>query len=178
MLVKCRICGKKVDRNEAFKVAVEGKPNAYYCSEAEYNKMMENRKNRNDTYYCIYDIFGYTVTNTVLNKEVNALGKIYGFKLILEYLHDNQEYLTRIVGREYNSEFAKIKYFSAILKNSLVDYRDSDEEIPHRTQATVKHHVVSKQINENIGAEKTKYKKKKKSRRCIDDILTEVGEKE
>ena len=35
MLVKCRICGKKVDRNEAFKVAVEGKPNAYYCSEAE-----------------------------------------------------------------------------------------------------------------------------------------------
>ena len=51
MLVKCRICGKKVDRNEAFKVAVEGKPNAYYCSEAEYNKMMENRKNRKTIYY-------------------------------------------------------------------------------------------------------------------------------
>ena len=93
-------------------------------------------------------------------------------------MHDNQEYLTRIVGREYNSEFAKIKYFSAILKNSLIDYRDSDDEVPQRQQAIVKHHVVSKQINENIGAEKTKYKKKKKSRRCINDILTEVGEKE
>lgn len=178
MLVKCRICGKKVDRNEAFKVAVEGKPNAYYCSEAEYNKMIENRKNRNDTYYCIYDIFGYTVTNTVLNKEVNALGKIYGFKLILKYLHDNQEYLTRIVGREYNSEFAKIRYFAAILKNSLVDYKESSADTPQRRQATVKHNIVKKQINENIGAEKTKYKKKKKSRRSMNEILTEVGDEE
>ena len=64
------------------------------------------------------------------------------------------------------------------LKNSLVDYRDSDDGAPQRQQTIVKHHVVSKQINENIGAEKTKYKKKKKSRRCINDILTEVGEKE
>lgn len=176
MLVKCRACGKKIDRKEAFKVAVEGKPNAYYCSEAEYNTMMENRKNRDNTYYCIYDIFGYTVTNTVLNKEINALGKIYGFKLILAYLQENQEYLTRVVGREYNNEFAKIRYFAAILKNSLVDYKESDIDKPKRSRATVKHHVVDKQVDEHAEAAKSRYKKKKKSRRCMDDILAEVGD--
>lgn len=43
MLVKCRLCGTKVDRNEAFKVVVGGKNN-YYCNEAEYQKVLHERE--------------------------------------------------------------------------------------------------------------------------------------
>ena len=177
MLVKCRICGNKIDRKEAFKVSVEGKPNAFYCSEAEYNAMIEERKCKDDAYYCIYGIFGYQVTNTVLYKEIGELGKIYGFKLILSYLHDNEEYLTRIVGREYKNEFAKIKYFTAILKNNLTDYKDHGLDKKERVKAVVKYNKVEKQFNEDLG-EAPKYKKKKKKRRALDDIVAEVGDQE
>lgn len=176
MLVKCRICGNKIDRKEAFKVSVEGKPNAFYCSKAEYNEMIEDRKCKDDTYYCIYDIFGYKVTNTVLYKEVGELGKIYGFKLILSYLHDNEEYLTRIVGREYNNEFAKIRYFTAILQNNLTDYKDHGVK-QERVKAVVKYNKVEKQFDADFDAA-PKYKKKKKKRRPLDDIVTEVGDQE
>ena len=43
MLVKCRLCGTKVDRNEAFKVVVGGK-NTYYCNEAEYQKVLHEKE--------------------------------------------------------------------------------------------------------------------------------------
>ena len=60
MLVKCRLCGTKVDRNEAFKVVVGGK-NTYYCNEAEYQKVLHEREVKNNTYECINQIFGYKI---------------------------------------------------------------------------------------------------------------------
>ena len=121
-LVKCRKCGAKVDIKEAFKVVV-GKANTYYCNEAEYNSILAARKVKDDTFECINRIFGYTVTNTALFKEINALIKVYDYNLILSYLEENFDYLYEVMQRDFGREYNKIRYFSAILNNSLADYR-------------------------------------------------------
>lgn len=121
-LVKCRKCGAKVDIKEAFKVVV-GKVNTYYCNEAEYNSILAARKEKDDTFGCINRIFGYTVTNTALFKEINALVKVYDYDLILSYLEENFDYLYEVMQRDFGKEYNKIRYFSAILNNSLADYK-------------------------------------------------------
>lgn len=126
-LVKCRKCGAKVDIKEAFKVVV-GKANTYYCNEAEYNSILAARKAKDDTFGCINGIFGYTVTNTALFKEINSLVKVYDYDLILSYLEENFDYLYEVMQRDFGKEYNKIRYFSAILNNSLADYRT--EKLP------------------------------------------------
>lgn len=121
-MVKCRKCGAKVDIKEAFKVVV-GKANIYYCNEEEYNSILAARKVKDDTFECINRIFGYIVTNTALFKEINALVKVYDYELILSYLEENFDFLYEVVHRDFEREYNKIRYFSAILNNNLADYR-------------------------------------------------------
>ena len=164
MLVKCRKCNKKVERNQAFKVVVGGK-NTYYCNEEEYNEILRNKELKDETYSYIYNIFGYKITNTCIYKEVNDLVDVFGYELLLSYLKENEMYLTSVIqGKDFPKEYGKIRYFAAILKNSLADY-------------------VNISGNSNVEHEKcieydlpeVKYKRKKK-RRNLSDIEAEVGD--
>lgn len=96
MLVKCRLCGTKVDRENAFKVVV-GNKNAYYCNEAEYQKVLHNREVKDNTYTCINEIFGYKVLNSALFKEINLLLETYSYEHILAYLMENKNYITKVL---------------------------------------------------------------------------------
>ena len=42
---------------------------------------------------------------------------------ILAYLKENHDYIAGAIGRLSSSEYAKIRYLSAVLKNSLHDYK-------------------------------------------------------
>ena len=101
MLVKCRKCNKKVERNEAFKVVVGGK-NTYYCNEEEYNEILRNKELKDETYSYIYNIFGYKITNTCIYKEVNDLVDVFGYELLLSYLKENEVYLKSVIqGKDF-----------------------------------------------------------------------------
>ena len=65
MLVKCRICGNKTERNDAYKVVVNGK-NEYYCSEKEYKQKQKQIADKEKTIKIINEIFGYEITNSAL----------------------------------------------------------------------------------------------------------------
>lgn len=121
ILVKCRICGSKVEKSAAYKITVDGKNN-YYCNKQEYNNWTLKKKTRDNVYNLIYDIFGRKITNTVLYKEIDELGNIYEFDKILAYLQENYEYICMVLEKNFNSEYAKIRYFTAILKNNLADF--------------------------------------------------------
>lgn len=127
--VKCRKCGASIDRDKAFRVVV-GRINTYYCNESEYNSIVAARQIKDKTYECIDRIFGYKVVNTIIYKEVNLLLENYSYELILSYLKENFDYLHDVMRRSFQSEYAKIRYFSAILKNSLADYQESKNKIP------------------------------------------------
>lgn len=122
MLVKCRACQQKIDRDTAFRLVVKGR-NHYYCSKQEYDNIQYQKELKSNTYLKIYDIFGRKVTNTILFKEINELVEVYGYEKIYGYLSENHKYLSNVMSKQFNNEYAQIRYFSAILKNSLADFK-------------------------------------------------------
>lgn len=159
MLVKCKGCQEKIDRDIAYKIVINGKNN-YYCNEQEYKDIKNKKEIKDNTYLKIYDIFGRKITNTILFKEVNELADIYGYEIIYAYLDKNQDYLSNVMAKDFNNEFGQIRYFSAILKNSLTDFK-------------VENKVVEKKLIVDIPKNNFKPKQRKKS---LIEYEMEVGE--
>lgn len=122
LLVKCRICGNKIERREAYKTVKDGRNN-YYCNETEYTGWLLKRESKDNTYNIIYGIFGRKVTNTALYKEINGLAEVYTYEKIYAYLKENKTFLGNVMKKDFQNEYAQIRYFAAILKNSLADFK-------------------------------------------------------
>ena len=125
MRAKCKICGSVLDTNAAYKVVTNGK-NAYYCSCEEFNENAERKKREADEYYAvenaITEIFGYKVENSIIHKEWKRWNNISSNYKIAEYLNNNKSFLCNIMNKDFSSECARIRYFSAILCNNLKDF--------------------------------------------------------
>lgn len=133
MEVICRGCGKKVDRSQAYKIT-QGKVNLYYCSEDEYKKILAEKEKaqeiKNNLQSIIDEIFGYPVVNTALYKEQSEWAKVKPLETIVAYLSDNKHYIsTTLENKSFNSEYGKIRYFSAIVKNNVQSYTQPSPEI-------------------------------------------------
>lgn len=126
ILVKCRVCSNKIERNDAFKVVVKGK-NEYYCNEKEYQQKLKQIADRENTINIINEIFGYEITNSALNKELKEISVSHSFEKIYSYIYDNRSMLERSLSKDFSSEYGKIRYFSTIIKNNIVDYNIDDE---------------------------------------------------
>lgn len=187
MLVKCRKCGNKIDRTIAFKTVV-GDKNAYYCNEKEWKQHLEEQKLKEERKQKakekkeflnkkkeeekilrekIYDnvkyIFGYLPVNTALYKEMNELFKAFEYKTILRYLEQEKDYLWDTMRtKEFTSEYGKIRYFSAILKNSIVDFENKYQ--PENPEPI-------KCYDENFCEMKYQRKKKKRSLTEIENSI-------
>ena len=73
----------------------------------------------------IFEVFDYEVTNTLLANKLGELAKIYTYNSIYAYIQDNFEYLNKtMLSKTFENEQHKIRYFLAIIKNNIVDYRD------------------------------------------------------
>jgi YHS domain-containing protein len=133
VLVKCKICGKQIDRDTCFKRIVNGK-NWYCHSEEEYNDWDAERKKKQDdkdrVYNIITEIFGYEIQNSILFKEWTSWNVLKSDEIIAKYLDENIDYLTKAIARLISSEYAKIRYFSTILKNNLHDFKPKVIEEP------------------------------------------------
>ena len=127
MLVTCQICKNKIERDTAYKRVV-GKANKYYCSVAEYeNDLAQKQKAAEDkdkVYRLICDILGEKeVLNTALWKEKTIWNKAFSDEIIAKYLQEHKDYLISAVSKLSGTEYAKIRYVSAVLKNSLSDWK-------------------------------------------------------
>lgn len=121
MLVKCRICGNKIERNDAYKVVVNGK-NEYYCNEKEYQKRLKDTADKENTFKMINEIFGYEVTNSAIFKELKEIATNHSYEKVYSYLYDNKVMLERSLSKTFSSEYGKIRYFATIVRNNIVDY--------------------------------------------------------
>jgi hypothetical protein len=159
--VKCRYCGNSIDITTAYKIVV-GKVNRYFCNKNEYEKVCQTQQIKDKTYDVIYDIFGYKVTNTILYKEIHELSLVYAYEKIYAYLSDNIAYLKKVIqNKEFQSEYAQIRYFAAILKNNLADFH-YEEKTP-----------VIKEVD--IDMSSCNYKRKTK-RKTLAEYEQEVGD--
>ena len=147
MQVTCQICKKKIERDTAYKRVV-GKANKYYCSEQEWqieeDKKKKAAEDKKRVYRLICDIMGEKeIINTALWKEKTEWNKVFSDEFIAKYLQENKDYLTSAIARLDSSQFAKIRYLSAILKNSLGDFKPKVIEV-EKPKVVVEEHYQTK----------------------------------
>lgn len=150
MLVKCQVCGEKIDKSTAYCVAANGR-NKYYCNKTEYDKKILDNQQR----AMIVDLsksYLNNTENTALHKEIKSWGEDKA--KIISFLTENRERIERSMRKDFNNEYAKIRYFSAIVKNSINDYVMPQTE------------TVEKQVE--VEMYESKYKPKPK-RKCLSD---------
>lgn len=141
MRAKCRICGEALDTNVAYKVVTNGK-NAYYCSKEEYDTDVKKKEkasaDKDMVYKLICEIINREkIINTALWKEWKIWNSVATDEVIGQYLTDNKVYLVGAVARLDNVEFNRIRYLSAILKNSLGDFKPKVVVVTEKTNVQV-----------------------------------------
>ena len=124
---KCQICGKQGEVAEMYKRVV-GKINKYYCSlsefEAEEERKRKAAEDKDRVYRLICDIMeAPEIINSALFKEWVEWNKVADNVTIIKYLEENKDYITTAISRIENKIYNRIRYLSAILKNSLGDYK-------------------------------------------------------
>lgn len=136
---KCRVCGSKINSIDAYLViTLDGKGNekkAFYCNKDEYEEDLKKKEKANtdkdNAYYSICEIIGRKeIINTILWKEWKQWNKVASNEILAKYLEKNKWYLKNVVSKLDDSEFPRIKYLSAIIKNNLGDFtvRNKTEE--------------------------------------------------
>ena len=132
---KCKICGTQLNTETAYKITDKNGKNKYYCSVTEYEAEEARKKkaaeDKDRVYNLICDMFGYEIVNTQFFAEWTLWNKLKSNEIIYKYLRENEDYLQQICDRSFGSEYQKIRYFSAVLKNSLRDFVPKVEAAEH-----------------------------------------------
>ena len=132
MLVTCKICNRKIDKDSCYKVVVKGN-NCYYCSQEEYDKReQEKAKNAADkdkVYRLVCQIVGRDkIINTMLWKEKAIWNSVKSDEIIGKYLEENKDHLISLISSIEDKEYPRIRYLSAIIKNNIGDFKPKVEE--------------------------------------------------
>lgn len=167
--VKCRNCGTFINRDSAISVQ-NNKAKLWYCNE-DCLKQYQDRKiaaqkeqaEKDAIYNEICSIFNYKLTNTSLYKEWAIWNQVADNEKILAYLKENHDYIAGAIGRLTSSEYAKIRYLSAVLKNSLHDYK-----------VKVAEEKPKPKIEQNVTFYDLSTATSKRNRRALDDLEDDV----
>lgn len=152
--VKCRYCGKSIDKKIAVAVP-HGRTNYYYCPEHVGQKPPKE---------LFYEELRSILpsTNTIIYKEMEEISKIHGYEKMLSYLQDNKNYLNNVMNnKSFSSDYGRCKYFVAILKNNLGDYQ------PKQSAPVIKKET-------NIEIYEPKKVVRKQQRQGMDDLLNDL----
>jgi len=145
---KCKICDSVLDTNVAYKVTDKNGKNKYFCSQSEFEAEEERKKkateDKDRVYRLICDIMGVNeVLNTALWKEKLEWNKAFSDEFIAKYLEEKKDYLSSAIARLSGTEYAKIRYISAVLKNSLRDFKPR-VEVAEKPKVVVEEHYETK----------------------------------
>lgn len=116
---KCKVCKAELNTDMAYRVGEIGKKPRYYCSEIEYKKEEAVRQTRIKLNELEREYLGDTY-NTAICKEEKMWGG--DFEKVISFIENNRSSFDRMNTIVFQSEYAKIRYFSAIIKNGINDY--------------------------------------------------------
>jgi YHS domain-containing protein len=131
---KCKKCQANLNTRDAYKTTINNKT-AYFCNEEHHlqylndlkneQKQKERNKQLQQRFYNLFcDILGVQgITNTILYKEKKEINKVFKDEIIISYLEENKEWINSTIAKLNGTEYGKIRYVCAILKNKLGDYR-------------------------------------------------------
>lgn len=121
---KCKICGSELDTKTAYKMTDKSGKNKYFCSQSEFEAEEARKKkvqeDKDRVYYLICDIMGEKeIISTALFKEWQVWNKVADNEKISDYLAENRDYLSSVIARLQSSEYARIRYLSAIIRDKI-----------------------------------------------------------
>lgn len=97
-------------------------------------------------------------------KEVNEIIDAFGYELLISYLKENESYLSSVMQeKDFPKEYGKIRYFAAILKNSLADYENTSDKNDKEYEKYIEYDLPEMKFKRN------------KKKRSLSEIETEVG---
>jgi hypothetical protein len=107
-------------------VVVKNK-NTYYCDVDEYVKINTENESRFKVIDLAFEILGKT-TNTTLMKEITEIAKVHTYTKLLKFMEENMIEIDAAMTRtDFVHEYAKIRYFAAIIKNQIGDFKEKVE---------------------------------------------------
>lgn len=159
MLVKCDLCGKMIDKKTAYRTEASvnkrdgtiGSKKVKCCSESEWLHKLKTDECKEEIWKFIREFFGDT-QNTALNKEFSLWGDPIK---VIRFINENRNRFDIMNTKHFDTEYGKIRYFSAIIKNNIND-------MPDEVVVSVPEPAETFEMYEN------KHKEKKK-RRCLED---------
>lgn len=163
---KCKICGTELDIKTAYKVTDKNGKNKYFCSQSEFEAEEERKKkvaeDKDRVYRLICDIIGEReIISTALFKEWQVWNKVADNTKISKYLEENRDYLASVIARLQNSEYARIRYLSAIIRDKIKAFKP-------RVEVAEKPRVV---VEETIYETPTQSLNKRRSLAELEDMF-------
>ena len=126
---------KKIEEEEKEKEIAKEAKKALTVRKREEKKLQERakiekyKKDKDRVYYAICEILNKKeIINTILWKEWAIWNKVASNEVIGQYIEENKEFLIKTISRLDDSEFLRIKYLSAIIKNNIGDYKPNIKE--------------------------------------------------
>lgn len=131
---KCQWCKREVDTKTAHKEVINGK-NKYWCNDDCYKTYEESRKKQaklkaeyDEIYEISNKIFGYTIGSyPLLKSQIEELEKTATRQKIIQYLKGEEEFLSKVMKKDFDDEFCRIKYFRAVIASKIHDYKPKVE---------------------------------------------------
>ena len=152
----CKLCKALLNTETAYKVEVvvnkktgeKELKNTYYCNEEEYLTEEARKKKVTDdkdrVYRLICDIMGEKeIISTALYKEWQVWNKVADNEKIAKYLEENKDYLTSVIARLGSSEYARIRYLSAIIRDKIKAFVPK-VEVKEVSKVVVEEHYETK----------------------------------
>lgn len=145
---KCKICGTELDTKTAYKVTDKNGKNKYFCSAVEFRaeeaRKKKDQENKDRVYRSICDIMGENeIISTALFKEWQVWLKVADNEKIAKYLEENKDYLTSVIARLGSSEYARIRYLSAIIRDKIKAFVPK-VEVKEMPKVVVEEHYETK----------------------------------
>lgn len=124
--VVCKICKTKGESDKFYKVTDEKGRNSYYCSQEEYENLINERlKFKNLMEYVAVEILEYEDGQIVppsMVKKITKLNEFYDYDVIHECFKVNKETIQYwIKVKDFSSEYGMASYTMKIIEGSIND---------------------------------------------------------
>lgn len=128
-MAKCAYCKKEINQKDAVSLSV-GKIHRYFCTEKERFLYQQNLEYKDRAYRIILKLLQTNRASTALWKEWTKWNKLCTNKKLFLFLKENQEDLNRSLNKEFKSDYAMVRYLSAIIQNQIVRYEPKQIDVP------------------------------------------------
>lgn len=116
---KCQICGKTLYTNEAYRVSFN-KKNKYFCSEKEYQKDLQLKKEKENCYSVVAEIMEVPFITPMMKKEIGNLNQFYNFAIIEKTFKECEQNIKWFLSNNNSSsEYGKTRYVITIIQNNI-----------------------------------------------------------